>query len=163
MCCILDRKKCHDSTDDKRFRQNGISSLLYWSNSTAASQCWAHMVDITQCLVSILAIFPMIEAVEIIRHVNEANLRADKTKSKSRILSMVAEIVSNLLSLIAIVPLPLFQTIASQVIVWHGSQTDFSSLDKQRWSNVDEKAVSIYVSSKLWPRGGVKTGRGGVR
>ena len=79
------------------------------------------------------------------------------------ILSMVAEIFSNLLSLIAIVPLPLFQTIASQVIVWHGSQTDFSSLDKQRWSNVDEKAVSIYVSSKLWPRRGVKTGRGGVR
>ena len=66
MCRVLVRKQCRDLTDDKCFRQNIICSLLYWSNSTAASQCWAHMVDITQCLVSILAIFPMIGAVEII-------------------------------------------------------------------------------------------------
>ena len=45
------------------------------------------------------------------------------------ILSIAAEIFSNLISLIAKVPLPLLQTIPSQIIVWHGAQTDFSSLN----------------------------------
>ena len=45
------------------------------------------------------------------------------------ILSIAAEIFSNLISLIAKVPLPLLQTNPSQIIVCHGAQTDFSSLD----------------------------------
>ena len=42
------------------------------------------------------------------------------------ILSIAAEIFSNLISLIEKVPFPLLQTISSQIIVWHGAQTDFS-------------------------------------
>ena len=75
---------------------------------------------------------------------------ADTRISKSMILSMVAEIFSNLLSLIAIVPLPLFQTIPSQVIVWHGSQTDYkSSVSKIVFKSKTKIGLSFDADQKV--------------
>ena len=65
--------------------------MQYWPKLTCESQCCALNVDIMQCLVMILEIFPETGAVEIICPEKEANLLAERVKSESMILSMVLQ------------------------------------------------------------------------
>ena len=73
-----------------------------------------HKVDMTQCLVIILPMFPTTGAVEIIWPVKEANSRAKILKSASIIRSIVLVIFVILLSKIFRVPNREFQVTPNQ-------------------------------------------------